>query len=283
MKISQTIQSLRGELQHWRGAGQSIGLVPTMGHLHDGHMDLVRQAQACCDRVVVSIFVNPLQFNEAADFAAYPKTLQADQQKLVQAGVDLLFLPDNELMYPQGQTAITRVSVPVISEELEGAFRPGHFDGVATVVNKLFNLVQPDQAFFGEKDYQQLLLVRKMVADLNMPVKIFPVATRREADGLAMSSRNSLLTAEQRSLAPGLYEQLKQFKLQLEQGGASLSQLEAQALEKLRQLGFEPEYVSLRSAEDLSPTTTEAGRKVLLAAARLGDVRLIDNIQIELN
>ncbi len=278
MKISQTINTLRDVITQWKKEGQCIGLVPTMGNLHAGHIELVNQAKAQCDKVVVSIFVNPLQFNEARDFNAYPKTRDADQQKLIAAKADLLFLPDSEIMYPQGQQLSTIISVPKISEELEGEHRPGHFDGVATVVNKLFNLVQPQRAFFGEKDFQQLLLIRKMVQDLNMPIDIESVATCREADGLAMSSRNSRLTVEQRRIAPELYSVLQKLARQLEYNEKSIQQLESEAMQTLKQQGFEPEYVSVRASSDLQAVTQQTLDKVVLAAARLGDVRLIDNL-----
>ena len=209
MKISQSINALKQTLLLWKKENLSIGFVPTMGHLHAGHIELVNQARKYCDKVVVSIFVNPLQFNDASDFDAYPKTREADQQKLRAASADLLFLPTSEMMYPAGQENTTKVSVPDITLELEGEHRPGHFDGVSTVVSKLFNLVQPQLAFFGEKDYQQLLLIKKMVLDLNMPVEVRSVATYRHGDGLAMSSRNSRLSSANRELAPELHRVLQ--------------------------------------------------------------------------
>jgi pantoate--beta-alanine ligase len=253
-----------------------------MGYLHEGHLALVRQAQQQCDRVVVSIFVNPLQFNQASDLAAYPQDLQHDQQQLSAAGVDLLFLPGEQTIYPDGQQQITRVCVPGVTETLEGACRPGHFDGVATVVTKLFNLVQPTRAYFGEKDFQQLLLVKKMVHDLNLPLEVVAVATQREDDGLAMSSRNARLDDESRRLAPQLYQTLCWLQGELQQG-QDFAALRATAEQRLQQAGFEVEYIALCDLH-LQPLTrlseVSSQQAVLLIAAYLGGVRLIDNLRI---
>jgi len=281
MKISQTISVLKATIRQWKAEGQCIGFVPTMGHLHAGHIELINQAKLHCDKVVVSIFVNPLQFNEASDFEAYPITLEADQQILIAAKTDMLFLPDGEVMYPNGQMAITKVCVPEITRELEGEYRPGHFDGVSTVVNKFFNLVQADVAFFGEKDYQQLLLVRKMVDDLNIPIEIKSVATFREADGLAMSSRNSRLSGKQRRLAPGLYRVLQMVSKQLVKREQLVIDIEAQAIDELKINGFDVEYVSVRDRTSLKKQTAQTGNRIVLAAARLGTVRLIDNLIVD--
>lgn len=281
MQCVDDIPELRRSLQQWRQQGQRIGFVPTMGNLHEGHLSLVNAASQQCDKVVVSIFVNPLQFNQASDFNAYPKTLHADQQKLQQAGIDLLFMPNTQLMYPAGEDAVTRVSVPAVTEELEGVNRPGHFDGVATVVLKLFNLVQPDLAIFGEKDYQQLLLVKKMVLDLNLPVDIYSMPTQREPDGLAMSSRNSRLNAQQRQQAATLYQVLLQARQAWQETDREPLQIERQAIEALTAAGFDAEYVSFRDSKHFSPLSdrTQAGR--VLAAAWLGEVRLIDNVALD--
>ena len=281
MKISKSLDSLRHTVKQWRNDGLSIGFVPTMGNLHAGHMALVELAGEQCDKVVVSIFVNPLQFNEVHDFEAYPITLEADQQKLMTLETDLLFLPDSELMYPQGQAIMSKVRVPEIGDTLEGASRPGHFEGVATVVNKLFNQVQPDRAFFGEKDFQQVLLIRKMVQDFNLPIEIQTLPTQREADGLAMSSRNSRLSASQRVIAAELYRVLVEAREQLRAGLIDIQQVEQQALQSLKTAGFEPEYVSARDISSLLPAKHGQKGQVLLAAARLGDVRLIDNLLID--
>ncbi len=279
MIIAEDIATLRESVQGWRKQGLTVGFVPTMGHLHEGHLSLVRQARASCDRVVVSIYVNPLQFNQASDFEAYPKTLDADQTMLQAEQVDGLFLPDTDLMYPQGQDRVSRVSVPEVTEELEGAHRPGHFDGVATVVLKLLNLVQPDLAVFGEKDYQQLLLVRKLVSDLNLDIEIQSGETCREADGLAMSSRNSRLGPADRASAAQLYTVLQQAREQCLQG-QSIAEIESQAAESLTRAGFEVEYVAFRDAVTLGQPSTQAPRR-LLAAAWLAGVRLIDNLAVD--
>jgi len=281
MKISKTIISLKTTIQQWRADGLCIGFVPTMGHLHAGHIELVRQAKAHCDKVVVSIFVNPLQFNQASDLESYPKTLDDDEQKLIDVQTDALFLPDVQMMYPQGEGVTSKVCVPQISCELEGEHRPGHFDGVSTVVTKLFNLVQPQLAFFGEKDYQQLLLVKKMVDDLNIPVEIRAVPTHRESDGLAMSSRNSRLSEAQRLKAPRLYRALQVVAEQLKQGAVSLAEVERQAIDRLQSDGFEVEYISVRDRKNLAAADNQLENRLVLAAARLGDVRLIDNLVID--
>jgi len=278
MKIAESIETLKDVVKEWRMQGLSIGFVPTMGNLHAGHISLVNEAKSQCDKVVVSVYVNPLQFNESSDFESYPVTLQEDQSKLRDVQTDLLFLPSSEVMYPEGEASVSKVSVPDIGDMLEGECRPGHFDGVATVVNKLFNMVQPDTSFFGFKDYQQLLLVQKMVRDLNMPVDIRSVKTQREASGLAMSSRNSRLSATQREQAPELYKTLQWCLQCLSDNTIEVHELEQKATKRLVAAGFEPEYVSLRSANNLQPLTHFESGSVILAAARLGDVRLIDNI-----
>lgn len=281
MNISETIPALKNCIQQWQLAGQRIGFVPTMGYLHAGHIELVKQAKAACDKVVVSIFVNPLQFDQASDLSAYPESLKEDQQKLIAAQVDCLFLPDSSMMYPDGQTVVTKISVPEITSELEGEHRPGHFDGVATVVNKLFNLVQPQVAYFGEKDYQQLLLVKKMVADLNMPIEISSVATYRESDGLAMSSRNSRLSAAHRAKAPALYRALQQVAERLKLGKMLLNDIETEAVEQLQASGFEVEYISVRDRTTMCQPTNQQNNRMVLAAVHLGKVRLIDNLFID--
>lgn len=274
---------MRSQVADWVPKGQRIAFVPTMGNLHAGHMALVEQARACADRVVVSIFVNPMQFNEAADFDAYPRTLDRDREQLRSAGVDALFLPDVAEIYPRGQEATSRVEVPVLGDMLEGACRPGHFTGVATVVNKLFNIVQPHIALFGDKDYQQLLLVRRMVEDLDMPVEIRAQATLREPDGLALSSRNSRLAPEQRRRAPVLYQQLEHIAEHLRQGETDYARLQVRAAEALSAEGFEPEYIAIRRSLDLAAPEPGDTALVVLAAARLGETRLIDNIPVRVN
>ncbi len=278
MRIIERGDEMQGRSRLWTQAGLRIGFVPTMGNLHAGHLDLVRAARRIADRVVVSIFVNPLQFDEAADFAAYPRTLEADLAQLENLGVDAAFVPAESTLYPRGREGIAFVEVPELSQVLEGAHRPGHFRGVTTVVAKLFHLVGPDVAVFGEKDFQQLLIVRRMVADLDFPVEIVARPTVREPDGLAMSSRNRRLDADQRAIAPTLYRVLQETAEAIRTGGEP-DGLERDAMTRLADAGFRPEYVAVRSAVDLGPPRPGEPR-VVLGAARLGDVRLIDNVQI---
>jgi pantoate--beta-alanine ligase len=276
------MKAMRDTLSDWRNAGDSIALVPTMGNLHAGHLSLVREARSRADRVVVSLFVNPLQFGEGEDFVDYPRTLPQDQTLLREEGTDLLFAPTEDDLYPRGRDAQTQVSVPGLSDILCGAHRPGHFTGVATVVCKLFNLVQPDLAVFGRKDYQQFLVIQRMAADLNMPLAVLAVETWREADGLAMSSRNQYLTAEERNLAPQLFQQLSWVVEQIRTGERDFSRLEQEASESLHQQGFQPDYFSVRRADDLEAPDAKDKKLVILAAAVLGRARLIDNLSLSL-
>lgn len=279
MKITTQIAELRTQIQEWRHSQQSIAFVPTMGNLHDGHLTLVKQALAIADRVVVSIFVNPLQFGANEDYHTYPRTLAEDSDKLAQLGVQLLFNPAVTTIYPAGIEATTSVQVPKISEILCGASRPGFFKGVATVVNVLFNLVQPDKALFGEKDYQQLLIIKRLVTDLFLPIEIVSVPTAREPDGLAMSSRNYYLTPAQRTIAPYLFKTLHDMKIKIATGQQDLALLENEAIKNLQQVGFKPDYISVRCRHDLTlPTLTKDNNLIILAAAWLGPARLIDNI-----
>lgn len=276
LQLCRSIDCLRQELAALTMQGESLALVPTMGNLHAGHLSLVKAAGKLADRVVVSIFVNPLQFDRAEDLAAYPRTLEADVEALRRLPCDLVFAPESGEIYPDPEHA-TRVHVPVLSEILEGASRPGHFDGVATIVARLFNLVQPDIALFGEKDYQQLLLIRRMVDDLDFPVQVLAMPTVREEDGLAMSSRNGLLTPEQRKQAPALYAALQSVAEALASGRTDFETLEREAEERLKAAGLRPDYIRIRDAADLSEP--RAGRPlIVLGAAWLGEVRLIDNI-----
>jgi len=265
-----------------RQAGESIALVPTMGNLHAGHLSLVDIARQRADKVGVSIFVNPMQFDQAGDLTNYPRTLEADLALLGEHEVDYVFTPTVSEIYPEGQQSTTRVVAPGISSDLEGASRTGHFEGVATVVAKLFNIVQPGMAIFGEKDFQQLLVIRKMVTDLNFPIRIYSGPTVREADGLAMSSRNSRLTASQRRLAPQLYRLLQRIEGLLREGAKNFSTMEEKALALLATRAFEPDYLTIRNARTLAPATAEDDELVVLAAVRLGEVRLIDNIPVSL-
>ncbi|TGD70934.1 pantoate--beta-alanine ligase [Mangrovimicrobium sediminis] len=283
MRTCTTNAQLRAALQRHRTDNLSIAFVPTMGNLHEGHLNLVRRAKAMCDIVVVSIFVNPLQFGPNEDLDNYPRTLAADKEKLFSEGVHLLFAPGVEEIYPEGMQSQTVVSVPDLGDTLCGASRPGHFDGVTTVVSKLLNIVGPDVAVFGEKDFQQLSIVRKMVKDLCMPVDIVAVATARDDDGLAKSSRNGYLTSRQRSIAPLLHETLANTREAIACGFDNFLQLESHARMKLLQAGFEPDYFAIRDARTLRAVTDGTEEIAILAAARLGNTRLIDNVRLALN
>ncbi len=276
------ITELRQQLTSWRNAGQRIALVPTMGALHDGHLQLVQLALSHAERVVVSIFVNPLQFGLGEDFTRYPRTFANDVAQLTQIGAHLLFAPTVKELYPNGQALHTRVQVPELSTQLCGVTRPALFDGVATIVAKLFNIVQPDCAVFGEKDYQQLVLIRRLVADLNWPIIIHGAPTVRAADGLALSSRNAYLTPTERTIAPQLYAVLKQAAAAL-QAGMTIDQVERMAHEQLNQHGLRPDYVSIRRAINLAPPVNADKSLVILAAAYLGTTRLIDNLTVMRN
>jgi pantoate--beta-alanine ligase len=280
MRTLRDIPALREALGEFRRRGQRIGLVPTMGNLHEGHLALVETARRHADVVVATLFVNPLQFGAGEDLDAYPRTLEEDQAKLEAAGCDLLFAPDTATLYPRGLAQQTRVCVPDVSEGLCGSARPGHFDGVATVVSLLFNLTQPDLACFGEKDYQQLAVIRKLVADLHFPVEILGVPIVRAEDGLALSSRNGYLDAAQRARAPTLYETLCQARAALEAGKPAAAVLDT-ARSRLVEAGFTPDYLELRAA-DLGPVTATTREAVLLVAAHLGPTRLIDNLNVTL-
>jgi pantoate--beta-alanine ligase len=271
-----TVDELRKVTKAWRTNDNRIAFVPTMGNLHAGHLKLVEEAKKNADKVVVSVFVNPIQFGAGEDYETYPRTEREDKDKLNAARVDLLFLPSVPEMY--GPDAKTMVSVSGLSSLHCGASRMGHFDGVATVVCKLFNMVQPDIAFFGEKDFQQLTVIRTMVRDLNFPIAIHGVATVREADGLAMSSRNGYLTPEQRRVAPLLYQALCQAREAVLSTGQDMAEIERKAKWFLQQAGFQPEYFSICRASDLKPAAHGDSELVLLAAARLGKTRLIDNV-----
>lgn len=270
---------MQARASDWQQAGLKIAFVPTMGNLHPGHLSLVEKAMSVADRVVVSIFVNPLQFNESSDFAVYPRTLDSDLQQLADYRVDAIFAPNETELYPHGRDELTWVEVPSLSTMLEGASRPGHFRGVTTVVAKLFHIVQPQVAVFGEKDFQQLLVVRRMVADLNFPIEIIGLPTCREADGLAMSSRNTQLTATERQKAPALYRSLRTLRDKIRAGANDFDQLESQAMDELLREGMSPEYLSVRSARNLQ-LPRPADELVIVAAARLGQIRLIDNLRV---
>ena len=282
MQITETSGSLREQLADWRQSGEHIALVPTMGNLHDGHLSLVEIARQHAERVVVSIFVNPTQFGDGEDFAMYPNTLELDKRRLKLANADLLFVPNIETMYPFGIDNATSVSVPVLTDELCGSFRPGHFDGVTSVVSRLFSLVQPDVAVFGEKDFQQLMVIRRLVKDLSLPVEIIAGPTQREEDDLALSSRNQFLTDDERVIAPQLYATLKEIAVGLQSGKRNYAKMEQQAMDDLAELGFKPDYVSIRRAENLGEPDRDTDELVVLVAAQLGKSRLIDNLAVHI-
>lgn len=274
------IVELRETIRAWRAAGDRIAFVPTMGNLHDGHLRLVDEARRESDRVVVSVFVNPSQFGSTEDFGAYPRTPAEDAGKLSALGVDLLYIPEAAEIYPEDPANMTFVEVPGLSEDLCGRFRPGHFRGVATVVLKLFNQVQPDLAVFGEKDFQQLTMIRRMVRDMDLPMEILGVPTVREPTGLAMSSRNAYLAEDDRVRAGLLYAGLCQAAETLHQGCRDFSGIEAHQTSLLTEAGFSVDYFAIRRQEDLLVPRLEDERLVVLVAARLSRTRLIDNLKV---
>lgn len=274
---------LREIVAQWRRDGERIAFVPTMGNLHQGHISLLESARALASRTVVSIFVNPIQFGKGEDYATYPSTLEEDKEKLARHGLDVLFAPNLQQLYPGGFEEDTRVTVPGLSTILCGEFRPGHFSGVATVVTKLFCSVQPDCALFGEKDLQQLMVIQRMVDDLCMPIEVIGQPIVREKDGLAMSSRNSYLSKDERVSAPLIYQTLQHAAREVAAAGADLRAIEARAMEFLREHGFKPEYFSVRSSSDLALAGEEDNEVAILVAAWLGAARLIDNIQVQRN
>ncbi|SKA45168.1 pantoate--beta-alanine ligase [Enterovibrio nigricans] len=282
MLVIADIAPLREQVLQWRRDGQRIAFVPTMGHLHDGHLTLVRKAREAADVVVVSIFVNPMQFEKSDDLASYPRTLDDDLAKLNGEGVEIVFTPTVDVMYPNGLEQHTFVDVPGLSSILEGSSRPGHFKGVATVVSKLFNMVQPDVACFGEKDFQQLAVINKLVNDLCLPIEILPVTTVREMDGLAMSSRNTRLTVDERQRAPVLSKTLRWISSQMRGGRCDYSELVLDGNDQLRAAGLEPDEIFIRDAYTLLPITEQTTKAVVLAAVFLGQVRLIDNLTVDI-
>lgn len=274
-----TIKALREQLGEIRSVGRKIALVPTMGNLHAGHLSLVKQVQAIADFVVVSIFVNPAQFVEGEDFDNYPRTLEADLEYLKQINVDAVFVPDMKEIYPDNIQITTEVTVPELDSVYCGEYRPGHFKGVATIVTKLFNIVQPDIAIFGEKDYQQLLVIRNLVQNLNLPINIIGSPTIREPDGLAMSSRNKYLSEPERLQAPLLYKSIKNIATSIENGNKDYESLEKDAISSLKEAGFKPEYLNICDSKSLKEPINQ--RLVILAAAWLGKARLIDNVAVQ--
>ena len=276
------IKSLRSQIKAWRQAGLSVALVPTMGNLHQGHFSLVEKAKNMADKVVVSIFVNPMQFGANEDLDSYPRTLVADKQGLAELGTDIVFTPSVATIYPNGLDAQSFVDVPGISMGYCGGSRPGHFRGVATVVTKLFNLVQPDYACFGEKDFQQLQVIKTMAHDLSIPVEIIGVATSREVSGLAMSSRNGYLSEAQKETATALFKTLNWAAEQLSAGQRDFAQICQQAEQRLQQAGLKTDYFEIAQRDTLKKATLNDSQLVILAAAFLGPVRLIDNLQVDI-
>ncbi|KAA1152034.1 pantoate--beta-alanine ligase [Pseudoalteromonas sp. FUC4] len=276
------IRSLRSQIKAWRQAGLSVALVPTMGNLHRGHFSLVEKAKNLADKVVVSIFVNPMQFGANEDLDNYPRTLNEDKQGLAELGTDIVFTPSVETIYPNGLGAQSFVDVPDISLGYCGGSRPGHFRGVATIVTKLFNLVQPDYACFGEKDFQQLQVIKTMARDLSIPVEVIGVPTMREVSGLAMSSRNGYLSDDQKATATVLFKALNTCAEQLKNGEKDFVKLESLAKQSLEQAGLKPDYFEIAQRDTLKTATIEDTQFVILAAAYFGGVRLIDNIQVEI-
>ncbi len=277
MQTVHRIAELRAQVMAWKRAGEQVAFVPTMGNLHRGHIHLVECARELAPRTVASIFVNPMQFGPSEDFAAYPRTLDADSRQLETAGLDLLFAPGVTEVYPRPLEQMTQVTVPELPTVLCGASRPTHFSGVTTVVSKLFNMVQPDIAVFGEKDWQQLVIIRRMATDLDMPVAIVGVPTVREPDGLALSSRNGYLSAEERAIAPTLYATLRATAERLRAGERDFAALEAEAKAQLASAGFRPDYFEIRRPDDLQRPNLEDAELRIFAAAWLGRARLIDN------
>lgn len=282
MRVVHTIKELQANLDHHRQQGHTIGLVPTMGNLHAGHLQLVNTAQQHADVTVVTLFVNPTQFGANEDLDSYPRTFQNDKNKLDAAGANLLFAPTIDEIYPRGGDATTHVHVPEITNVLCGASRPGHFDGVTTIVSKLFNMTRADVAIFGEKDYQQLAVIKRMVDDLNIPITIIGEPIVREADGLAMSSRNGYLSKEQRQIAPALYEHLLTLQQAIIAGNTDFERLTHHAKSALITDGFKPDYLHIYQRDSLRPATSYDTELTLVVAAFLGSTRLIDNININL-
>jgi pantoate--beta-alanine ligase len=264
----------------WHREGLRVAFVPTMGNLHAGHVSLIEAARRHGERFVASTFVNPMQFGPNEDYAHYPRTPDQDERMLAQAGCDLMFNPDVTEIYPRGANRATRVEVPELSQVLDGEFRPGHFEGVTTIVAALLHIVEPDVAVFGEKDFQQLTIIRRMVTDLCMPVQIIGAPTVRDADGLAMSSRNQYLTPAERRTAPVIYQTLEHAAQRLRQGDRDYIAIESSGMRALEAAGLRPDYFTVRQSQDLTPPQPGATRLVVLTAARLGKARLIDNVQV---
>ncbi len=282
MDQATSVTELRQYVQHWKDHGQSIAFIPTMGNLHAGHMSLIDKGQALCDRSICSIFVNPMQFGPNEDWDHYPRTLEADLEKLEAAGCDLVYLPTASELYPEGLDKISQVQVTDLTDDFEGKHRPGHFTGVATVVLKLFNIVKPDVSVFGKKDYQQYRVICKMVEDFNLDVRIVGHETTREASGLASSSRNQYLDAAQLETAAGIYRQLQATAAEIEQGARDYRALEKNAAANLDGAGFKTDYFAICNAETLRPAGADDRDLVILVTAAMGPTRLLDNIEVSL-
>ena len=277
-----SVIELRQYIQHWKNHGKSIAFIPTMGNLHQGHISLVEKGQSLCDHTICSIFVNPMQFGPNEDFNHYPRTLERDIDQLEAIGCDLVYLPAASELYPDGLEKITQVQVTDLTGVFEGAHRPGHFTGVATIVLKLLNIVRPDVSIFGKKDFQQYRVISKMVEDLNLEVDIIGAETTREPNGLATSSRNQYLSDDQKELASLIYRTLKESAASITAGDNTFDKLEQRAIERLNQAGFETDYFCVCNVETLEPASPEDRRLVILVTARLGETRLLDNIEIDL-
>ncbi len=280
MEVIQSKEELQELIAAWRDEDEHVALVPTMGNLHQGHGRLVEIAREHAERVVVSVYVNPTQFGEGEDFEEYPRTLERDTRRLKHVGADVLFVPDDDTVYPFGHDCATVVSVPGLTENFCGAVRPGHFDGVTTVVARLFAIVQPEVAVFGQKDYQQQLVIRYMTEDLSLPIRIITAATVREDDGLAMSSRNAYLTEEERLVAPKLHQVLEQIGARLQSGDRDFAVMEQEGADELGAAGFKLDYLAIRRAENLTQPDRDCDDLVVLAAGKLGKARLIDNVVV---
>jgi len=275
-----TIAAVRERVRLWRREGRRVAFVPTMGNLHAGHVSLIEAARKHGERFIASIFVNPMQFGPNEDYAHYPRTPTQDELMLAEAGCDLMFMPDVSEIYPYGLERATRVDVPNLSRILDGEFRPGHFEGVSTIVSVLFHVVEPDVAVFGEKDFQQLAIIRRMVDDLCMPVQIVGAPTVRDSDGLAMSSRNQYLTPAERQIAPLIYQTLLAAASRLRAGDNDFGSIEREGAGALQKATMKPDYFSVRRAADLGAPAPDTTHLVILTAARLGKARLIDNVQV---
>ena len=282
MDQANSVSELRQYVQHWKGHKQSIAFVPTMGNLHAGHLSLIAKGQSLCDRSICSIFVNPMQFGPNEDFNHYPRTLDSDLGLLESVGCDLVYLPTASELYPQGLENISQVIVTDLTDTFEGAHRPGHFTGVATIVAKLFNIVKPDISVFGKKDFQQYCVIKKMTRDLNLDVEIIGQETTREASGLATSSRNQYLNDDQKKQAALIYQTLQDSAASINAGETDFEKLEKQATERLNQSGFDTDYFSICNADTLKSATSEDKKLVILVTARLGETRLLDNIEVDL-